>query len=117
MTNKLTVGIIQASPVFSDLAASLDKAVDLIDEAAGKGAKLVVFGDTWLAGYPCVVLAAGLVLDVTELAPELCKDSPNVTNSLVLNGGSCIIAPDGSFVLEPVLTATNFDGRAGSISY
>ncbi len=52
MTNKLTVGIVQASPVFNDLAASLDKAVDLIAEAAGKGAKLVVFGETWLAGYP-----------------------------------------------------------------
>lgn len=50
--NKLTVGIIQASPVFNDLATSLDKAIDLIADAARRGAKLVVFGETWLAGYP-----------------------------------------------------------------
>ena len=28
--------------------------------------------------------------------------SANDPNSLVLRGGSCIIAPDGSFVVEPV---------------
>lgn len=265
MTNKLTVGIIQASPVFNDLAASLEKAVDLIADAAGKGARLVVFGETWLAGYPawldhspnaalwnheptkrvfaqmrqnsvivggsetqvladcskkygitlviganervekgigngtlynalltfdetgalrnhhrkliptyterlvhgngdgdglnavdtavgrvgglicwehwmplarqamhnsgeqihvavyptvhemhriasrhyafegrCFVLAVGLLMKSKDLPPELLKDSPNATNSLILSGGSCIIAPDGGFVLEPV---------------
>lgn len=265
MTNKLTVGIVQASPVFNDLAASLDKAVDLIAEAARNGAKLVVFGETWLAGYPawldhcsnaalwnheptkkvfaqmrqnslivgdsetqilansakesgvtlviganervekgigngtlyntlltfdetgtlrnhhrklvptyterlvhgngdgdglnavttaagrigglicwehwmplarqamhnsgeqihvavyptvhemhqiasrhyafegrCFVLAVGLVMEFKDLPLELLKDSPNAASSPVLSGGSCIIAPDGSFVLEPV---------------
>lgn len=52
MIDKITVGIIQASPVFNDLQASLDKAVGLIREAAKRGAKLVAFGETWLAGYP-----------------------------------------------------------------
>ncbi len=265
MGDKLTVGIIQASPVFNNLGASLDKDVDLIDEAARQGAKLVVFGETWLAGYPawldhcpnaalwnheptkqvfaqmrqnslivgggetqvlansakksgvtlviganervekgvgngtlynalltfdetgtlrnhhrkliptyterlvhgngdgdglnavttatgrvgglicwehwmplarqamhnsgeqihvavyptvhemhqiasrhyafegrCFVLAVGLIMESKDIPPQLLKDSPNVTNSMVLTGGSCIIAPDGSFVLEPV---------------
>ena len=52
MTDKITVGIIQASPVFNDLQASLEKAVRLIHEAARQGAKIVAFGETWLAGYP-----------------------------------------------------------------
>jgi len=52
MADQLTIGIIQASPVFNNLAASLDKAVDLIGEAAGKGAKIIAFGESWLAGYP-----------------------------------------------------------------
>ena len=52
MTGKIKVGIVQASPVFNDLPASLEKAVGLIREAAAQGAKLVAFGETWLAGYP-----------------------------------------------------------------
>lgn len=52
MTDKITVGIVQASPIFNDLEASLDKSVSLIEQAAAKGAKLIAFGETWLAGYP-----------------------------------------------------------------
>ncbi len=52
MADKLTVGIVQASPVFMNLEASLAKAVTLIEKAANKGAKLVAFGETWLTGYP-----------------------------------------------------------------
>jgi predicted amidohydrolase len=52
MADKLIVGIVQASPVFMNLEASLAKAVALVEEAANKGAKLVAFGETWLAGYP-----------------------------------------------------------------
>ena len=52
IADKITVGIVQASPVFMNLEASLAKAVSLIERAADKGAKLVAFGETWLAGYP-----------------------------------------------------------------
>ncbi len=52
MTDKLRVALVQVSPVFNDLPASLEKAVGLIAEAAKTGAKLVAFGETWLAGYP-----------------------------------------------------------------
>ncbi len=52
MADKITVGIVQASPVFMNLEASLAKAVALIEQAAAQGAKLVTFGETWLAGYP-----------------------------------------------------------------
>ncbi len=52
MASKLKVAIVQAAPVFMNLAASLELAVKLIGEAAAKGAKLIVFGETWLPGYP-----------------------------------------------------------------
>jgi len=52
MADKIIVGIVQASPVFSNLAASVEKAGSKIEEAARLGAKLVAFGETWLAGYP-----------------------------------------------------------------
>ncbi|MCA1573817.1 MAG: carbon-nitrogen hydrolase family protein [Acidobacteria bacterium] len=52
MKSNLKVAIVQAAPVFMNLAASVDLAIKLIGEAAAKGAKLVVFGETWLPGYP-----------------------------------------------------------------
>ena len=52
MSSTLPIAVIQASPVFLNLEASLDKACDLIAEAAGDGARVTVFGETWLPGYP-----------------------------------------------------------------
>ncbi len=52
MSQKVTVGIVQASPVFMNLEASLAKAVSLVEEAARSGVQLVTFGETWLPGYP-----------------------------------------------------------------
>lgn len=52
MTDRITISLVQAAPVFNDLPASLEKAVSLIEESARRGAKLVAFGECWLAGYP-----------------------------------------------------------------
>ncbi|MEP6922461.1 MAG: carbon-nitrogen hydrolase family protein, partial [bacterium] len=48
----LTVAIVQAAPIFMDLEASIQVAIEHIGAAARQGAQLVVFGETWLAGYP-----------------------------------------------------------------
>ena len=48
----LHIAIIQHKPVHLNLAASLQKALLLIKEAAAAGAQLIVFGETWLSGYP-----------------------------------------------------------------
>lgn len=48
----LHVAIVQDSPVFGQLAASLDKAIALAEQAAARGAQLICFGETWLPGYP-----------------------------------------------------------------
>ncbi len=48
----LKVAIVQAAPVFMNLEASLARAIEYIAEAANNGAELVVFGETWLPGYP-----------------------------------------------------------------
>jgi predicted amidohydrolase len=48
----LKVAAIQAAPVYLDLEASIKRALSLISEAAGLGARLVVFPETWLPGYP-----------------------------------------------------------------
>jgi nitrilase len=46
------VAAVQAMPVVLDLEASLEKALGLLAEAAGHGAQLVVFPETFLSLYP-----------------------------------------------------------------
>jgi len=59
MSNKmLKIAIIQEPPVYLNLLESIDKAEKLLFEAATKGAKLVVFPETWLPGYPVWVDSA-----------------------------------------------------------
>jgi nitrilase len=49
---RATVAIVQAPPVFLNLAASVARATSLVHEAAAAGADIVVFPETWLPGYP-----------------------------------------------------------------
>jgi predicted amidohydrolase len=43
---------IQAPPVYLDRTASTAKAIDLLEQARAGGGDLVVFGESWLPGYP-----------------------------------------------------------------
>ena len=52
MSRNLSVAIVQWSSVHLDITASVEKALQGIDEAADQGAKLIVFGETWFSGYP-----------------------------------------------------------------
>jgi len=49
------IAIIQQPPVYLDLEKSMARAVDLVAEAAGQGARLVVFPEAWFPGYPTFV--------------------------------------------------------------
>ncbi len=48
----VTIGMIQSGPVYLDLEKTMEKAATLVEEAVAKGAEMVVFGETWLSGYP-----------------------------------------------------------------
>ncbi|MCY3833043.1 MAG: carbon-nitrogen hydrolase family protein [Chloroflexi bacterium] len=52
MTSSVRVALIQARPVYYDLAKTVDKACALIGEAAGQGAQLAAFPETFFPGYP-----------------------------------------------------------------
>lgn len=49
---RVTVAIVQAASVLMDHKRSLDKACQLIEEAADQGAELIVFPEAFLSGYP-----------------------------------------------------------------
>ena len=48
----LKIGIAQIAPVWLDRAATLDKVIAYVKKGEAAGAKLVVFGETLLPGYP-----------------------------------------------------------------
>jgi predicted amidohydrolase len=52
MEGAVRVAAIQAAPAVLDCPASLDRAERLIAGAAARGARLVAFGESWIAGYP-----------------------------------------------------------------
>ncbi len=49
------VAIIQEPPVYLNLFATMDRAVELVEKAARDGAKLTVFPEAWFPGYPTFV--------------------------------------------------------------
>ncbi len=48
----LRIAIIQHRPVHLSLKLCIEKALALLHEAAKQGAQLIVFGESWLSGYP-----------------------------------------------------------------
>jgi nitrilase len=49
---------VQATPVFLNLNATIDKAVTLIDEAGRAGARVIAFPETWIPTYPGWIFGA-----------------------------------------------------------
>jgi len=52
MLDKVKVAAAQVAPVFMDKEATIDKACKTIEEAGRVGAKLIVFSETFIPGYP-----------------------------------------------------------------
>jgi aliphatic nitrilase len=50
--NTLRAAAVQAAPAFLDRAATVERAVDLIGQAAAGGARLIAFGEGFLPGHP-----------------------------------------------------------------
>ncbi|PIQ49965.1 MAG: nitrilase [Cytophagales bacterium CG12_big_fil_rev_8_21_14_0_65_40_12] len=52
MATKFTAAVIQAAPILFDLEKTLEKTADLVNQAAEKGAKLILFPEAFISAYP-----------------------------------------------------------------
>lgn len=69
MSQAFKVAAVQAAPSFLDLKSGIERAVGFIEEAAKAGAKLVVFPETWLPGYPNHVWLGPVAWSIQFVAP------------------------------------------------
>jgi nitrilase len=111
----LKVAAVQATPVFLDRDATVEKACRLIGEAAAQGAKLIVFPEAFVPGYPDWVWAVppgeGALLD--RLYAELLANSVVVPGEAVDRLGEAA-REAGAWVVVGV-NERNVEASGGSI--
>lgn len=75
-----TVAAVQEAPVFLDRDATVDKACALIATAAARGARLIVFPEAFIPGYPVWIwhIAAGATHELRALYAELVDQAVSV---------------------------------------
>ncbi|EXM16300.1 hypothetical protein V3481_003435 [Fusarium oxysporum f. sp. vasinfectum] len=61
-TSLIKAAVIQAEPVWFDLAGTVTKTCHLIKDAASKGAHIIAFPELWLPGYPAWIWESGFVV-------------------------------------------------------
>lgn len=74
------IAAVQAAPVFLDLDATLEKACDLIQQAADGGAQMVVFPEAFVSGYPLWVwfIPSGKTHPLRDLYTRLHESSISI---------------------------------------
>jgi len=72
---KFKAASVAASPVLFDLSGTIDKCCRLIEEAAGHGAKLVIFPETFIPIYPWWLWMSTSNTKRLELYKQLFKGS------------------------------------------
>jgi len=79
----IKVAAVQASPVYMDREATIEKACRLIREASENGAKIVAFPENYIAGYPYFywTLLTNPFLEQGKWSRELFKNSVEVPSS------------------------------------
>jgi predicted amidohydrolase len=79
------VAVIQHAPVFLNIEESLEKGCALVEQAAGQGADVIAFPETWLPGYP-VWLDFSPSAALWDYAPAKALYQLLVENSIAIPG-------------------------------
>lgn len=82
---KFLVAAVQISPAFLDRDATVDRACEAIAEAGSRGARLVVFPEAFVPGYPLWVwhIASGQTQELRGLYAELLDQSVTIPGDAV----------------------------------
>jgi nitrilase len=104
VSTRITIAVIQHPPVFLNLQASVRLASELVADAATKGAKLVVFPESWLPGYPVWLdYAPGAALwgnpAAEALFAHLYANSPTANGSEIAELSAVAAAHDVDIVM------------------
>jgi Carbon-nitrogen hydrolase len=106
---KFTLAAIQAAPVYFDRDSSTKKACKLIEQAAGEGATLAAFSETWLPGYPFfhnslrrTEAVADYLANAVEIpsstTDSLCRAAHNAGIDVVIGESSSMSELTGLFI-------------------
>ncbi len=90
--DSVRVAAIQAAPVFLDTESSLEKALELVCDAANTGATLAAFGDGWLPGYPVHCWNSNAPKLWWELAGEYLEQAIEVPGRRTVTDAPCAAA-------------------------
>jgi len=106
---------VQDCPVFLDRDATIDKACGLIAEAAKHGAKLVVFPECFVPGYPLWIwqVAAGATHELRALYTELLAQAVTVPSDATERLGRA--ARDNRVTVAIGINERNDEASGGSL--
>ena len=115
LTEPFKVGVVQATPVFLNLGATLAKAIDLIRQAAKEGARLVVFPEAFLPSYPDWIWAipAGEEQLLGQLHAELLANSVSVPDATTET--LCSVAREHGIHVVMGVNERNSEASGGSL--
>ena len=110
-----TVAVIQASPVFMDREATIDKACKLIIEAADNGAKIVLLPEVFVPGFPDWVwnVSAGQMGLHQQLYAKLLEQSVTIPSAATER--LCEAARDGGIYVMIGINERNSESGGGSL--
>jgi len=109
------IAAIQASPIFMDRDATVDKVCNLIAEVAASGARLAVFPETFIPGYPDWIwfVPAGQIALNQQLYGELVDQSVTIPSPTIDKISQA--ARDAGIYVSIGVNERNIDASGGTL--